>query len=116
MDGRAVRTRYGSPQSRRQERLPRFRCGVVSDNPGFSSTGTVPAMLSDPGTTASGYLTGTPTSHSCGSAIASAGGVANWEISFPGKADRPWTKRWAARDTVIMVKSVEGIYRNGKVE
>jgi hypothetical protein len=28
----------------------------------------------------------------------------------------PWTGRRAARDTRCMVKSVEGIYRNGKVE
>ena len=33
-------------------------------------------------------------------------------------ADRvhPWTGRHVARDTEVMVKSVEGIYRDGKVE
>ena len=31
---RVVRTSYGSPQTRIQERLPRFRCCVVSDNAG----------------------------------------------------------------------------------
>ena len=42
--------------------------------------------------------------------------TAKCETSFVGKADRPWTRRWVARDTEVMVKSVEGIYRNGWVE
>lgn len=40
--------------------------------------------------------------------------------NFNEKANRdntsPWTRRRIARDTEGMVKSVEGIYRNGKVE
>lgn len=31
-------------------------------------------------------------------------------------ANRPWTGLWVARDAGFTVKSVEGIYRNGKVE
>ena len=36
--------------------------------------------------------------------------------SLLGKVDRPGTRRGGARDTEGMVKSVEGIYRNGRVE
>jgi hypothetical protein len=62
--GGAIRTSYGSPQAGRRERLPRFRCDVVSDNAGFRPSGRFSGARS-PRNTASGHFSGIPTYCSC---------------------------------------------------